>query len=109
MHEYAVALAAELHRRAAQHLLRKDGQEDLCFALYHPCTGATRWTALLYDLVLPQRGDREVHGNAAFHSAYIRRALARAEEEKAGQRRAYSDFELRLRWQANAVQQVLKA
>ena len=84
MPEHAVALPEHVSLRACEHLLRPDRQEDLCFALYRTSTGSHRRTALVYDLVLPETGDREVHGNAAFDSRFIRRALRRAEAENAG-------------------------
>ena len=58
-----------------QHLARLDGQEDLCFAVWRPSRGARRLTALICDVVLPQRGDRNVHGNASFEPSYVERAV----------------------------------
>jgi hypothetical protein len=84
MREFAVALTEALHGPAEQHLLRRDSQEDLCFALYHPTIGKNRWTAILADLILPEEGERDVNGNAAFHSEYIRRALKIAAARGAG-------------------------
>jgi hypothetical protein len=84
MRDHVAALPEAIGERAAAHLLRADRQEDLCFALYRPAEGRERWTALLYELVLPEPGEREVHGNAAFHSGFIRRALRIAEVQGAG-------------------------
>ena len=84
MRDHVVALPEGMSQQAEAHLLRADQQEDLCFALYRPGEGRERWTALLSELVLPEDGEREVHGNAAFHSAFIRRALRVAEAAGAG-------------------------
>ncbi len=60
------------------HLLRKDGQEDLCFAIWFPSDGATRTSALLAEPILPIDGDRLVHGNVSFLPHFFERALATA-------------------------------
>ena len=84
MLEHVAALTEELDTLLQAHLLREDGQEDLCFALYRAVNGRERRTAVLSDLILPQEGDRDVHGNASFHSSYIRRALKIAQKAKTG-------------------------
>jgi molybdopterin-synthase adenylyltransferase len=80
----SVAMPTDVHDQLRRHLLRADGQEDLCFALWRPSTGATRTTALVYDVLLPDEGDRHVHGTASFESEYFLRAAAAAEERGAG-------------------------
>ncbi|WP_197519833.1 ThiF family adenylyltransferase [Pseudonocardia sp. HH130630-07] len=61
-----------------QHLLRADGQEDLCLATYAPSTGSRRWTALLRDVVTPKPGERTVHRNVSFTGDYMVRAAVQA-------------------------------
>ena len=56
------------------HLLRPDGQEDVCLVTYRPSQGTHRWTSLLRDVVLPLGGERGVHGNASFTGDYVMRA-----------------------------------
>ncbi len=84
MRDYAVAMTEPIHRQLCELLLRDDGQEDVCFALYRPLEGELRWTARIVEVVRPKAGDRDVHGNAAFHSQFIRRALAIAETRGLG-------------------------
>ncbi|MDQ3501703.1 MAG: hypothetical protein M3488_12205, partial [Actinomycetota bacterium] len=60
----SVALTGETHARLCQHLLRDDGQEDLCLATYRPSSGRNRMTAILRDVILPQPGERDVHGTS---------------------------------------------
>jgi molybdopterin/thiamine biosynthesis adenylyltransferase len=80
----SAAFSSTVHGEAVKHLLQQKGQEDLCFALWRPSTGATRKTALLYRLVLPKLGERELHGNASFHPGYFQRALGEAIKDGAG-------------------------
>lgn len=76
--EYSAALTRKVDAALRDHLLRADGQEDICFAIWHPSKGATRTTALIRSLILPSEGDRSVHGNASFHPQYFERALGEA-------------------------------
>lgn len=73
-------VAAELRR----HLLRDDGQEDVCFATYRPSRGAERTTAVINDVILPKSGDRSVHGNASFTGDFVVRAATVAASTGAG-------------------------
>ncbi len=49
----SIAMSDALHDDLTAHLIRQDGQEDLCFATYKPSTGTRRWTGLLRTTVLP--------------------------------------------------------
>jgi molybdopterin-synthase adenylyltransferase len=90
MRRLSAVMTGDVDARLRAHLLRADGQEDLCFVVYHPSTGATRRTAVIFDVVLPTQGDRNVHGNASFQARYFLRALATAEEAGAGLALAHS-------------------
>jgi hypothetical protein len=80
----SVALTDALDGAARRHLIRADGQEDICFALWRSSRGRSRHTGLLYRLILPEDGDRAVHGNASFNGCYFERALGEAVVEGAG-------------------------
>lgn len=71
-------MTTDLDARGSGYLLRADGQEDVCLALYRPSTGSRRTTALVADLVLPLPGERKVHGNASFQGSYVVRAASLA-------------------------------
>ncbi|MEY9956693.1 ThiF family adenylyltransferase [Streptacidiphilus sp. MAP5-52] len=81
---FSVAMTTDVAQRLTQHLRRADGQEDCCFVLWRPSTGATRTTALLTDLVLPQHGERVVNGTVDFTSDYFLRAAGIAAENGSG-------------------------
>lgn len=74
----------DLDARARAHLLREDGQEDVCLATYALSTGLRRSTALLTGLVLPLDGERSVHGNASFSGSYVVRAASHAAAQGLG-------------------------
>ena len=81
---FSVALTEATRDGLAAHLLRSDGQEDICFALWHPSQGRSRLTALVDEPILPRPGERHVHGNASFESAFFLRALAAARRNSCG-------------------------
>jgi len=77
-------MTQEVDNQARAHLLRTDRQEDICFALWRGSRGATRNTALIERLILPQDGERNVHGNASFEPRFLERAMAEAAGRGAG-------------------------
>lgn len=81
---YSVAVPEEQNIVLKKLLLRDDGQEDLCFALWRPSSGEGRYSALLTEVVTPILGERSVHGNAAFHPEYLERVLGLALEKGMG-------------------------
>ena len=82
--EYSCAMTTAINQVACEHLQRRDGQEDLCFAHWRPSRGRGRKTALVGRLILPDDGDRNVHGNASVEPIFFQRALAAATAEQVG-------------------------
>lgn len=80
----SVAMTAEMHKALGQHLLRPDGQEDVCIATYSVSSGTSRTSALLRDVILPREGEREVHGNVSFTGQYVTRAAVMAAQAGLG-------------------------
>lgn len=80
----SVAMTREVHDRLSSHLLRADGQEEICLATYRPSNGVTRTSALLREVLLPRRGERQVHGNASIIGDYVIRAASIAQERDEG-------------------------
>jgi hypothetical protein len=68
-------MTEETDSALGKHLDKGPGQEDLTFAYWRPSTGFSRFSALVYSLLLPLEGDRELQGNVAFNTQYARRAL----------------------------------
>ena len=82
--ETSVAMSATTESLIAEQLIRDDGQEDICIATYRPSSGASRFTALVRALIVPEDGDRFLHGNATITSDYILRATEIAMDDGCG-------------------------
>ena len=86
--KFDAALTESLHQQLCDDLLKyvrtDTAQEELRFALWRPATGATRKTALVFEIIEPKAGERELHGNASFDSSYLSRAVQIACKKKAG-------------------------
>ena len=81
-------LTESVAEEAVRHLLGRirkgELQEDLCFAQWHPSTGAARTTAIVSELLLPLPGERLLHGNVSFEPGYLARVVRRACHVNAG-------------------------
>lgn len=81
---YSVVISEDLQVRLQKHLLRADGQEDLCFAFFRLSNGKGRTTALMTAIELPRDGDRNIHGNVSFNAAYFYRICSEALKRSCG-------------------------
>lgn len=77
-YEHSVAMTETVHAKLTAHLLRADGQEDICLATYAPSTGATRTTRMIATVELPLEGERQVHGNTTITGGYVLRVAGEA-------------------------------
>ena len=59
-------------------------QEELCFALWRQSTGTRRKTAIVYEILIPRRAERNLHGNASFEPEYLSRAVREAKKQGVG-------------------------
>ena len=84
MKTYSVILLDRIHKQFCDHLIRSDGQEDLCFATYIPSSGKEKSTGIISKIILPSENERSVHGNAEFYSDYLIRSAKIASERKEG-------------------------
>lgn len=75
---FSVAMTEAVDDALTRHLVRSDGAEDLCLAMYSPSTGAMRDTALLRGACFPREGEREIHGNAIVNGRYVLRVARQA-------------------------------
>ena len=86
--KHRVILREELHGQLTKHLLSgfqtERLQEEVCLALWKRGDGASRYTGIIGEVVLPADGDRDLHGNVTLQSAYLNRVLDRALQTQAG-------------------------
>lgn len=73
---YSVTLTETINEGLYNHLIRHDGQEDLCFAFYKLSSGGKRKSAIINEVLFPKEGDRNVHGNVSFNPSYFDKATA---------------------------------
>jgi molybdopterin/thiamine biosynthesis adenylyltransferase len=78
----SVIIPDHINKQLLAHLLREDGDEDLCFALYNPSDGTSRFTGIISEVILPKDGDRQVHGNVSFNPNYLERSLQEAHKKR---------------------------
>ena len=85
---YEVVITADADESLRNHLLQhfSDGlaQEDLCFALWKPSTGLTRYSAIVDQVLLPEKGERLLHGNTSFTPEYLGRVAWTACQQGTG-------------------------
>lgn len=81
---YSAAISEAGNTILAKHLIRDDKQEDLCFALYSPSTGNSRFSGLIKEIIIPKNNERNVHGNVSFNSNYFDRVTKLALESGLG-------------------------
>lgn len=81
---YSAVLPRDVHQVLLDHLLRRDGQEDACFALWRPSTGKERTSAVIVRAIFPESGDRLVHGNVEITPQYFSKAIRAALQEQCG-------------------------
>ena len=88
MRIYEAVFLGDAENTANKHLLQhyraNELQEDLCFALWRPSTGKVRYTGIIYKIILPEIGDRDLHGNVEFAPRFLSKAVNLAIQEKAG-------------------------
>ena len=86
--KYEVTLTEDAHKVACNHLLShfksNKSQEELCFALWYPCIGKDKTTALISEIILPKEQERELHGNTSFLPEFLARSLRIAIKKQAG-------------------------
>lgn len=80
----SVALTDATEGTLRAHLVRNDGQEDICLAVYQPSTGRSRDSALITEFLPPHPGERQVHGNASVMGDYVLRAATTASAAAGG-------------------------
>jgi molybdopterin/thiamine biosynthesis adenylyltransferase len=80
----SVVMTSAVARGLEHHLVRDDGQEDLCFVLWRPSLGHRRVTAIVGEALLPEDGERHVHGDVSFEGSYFLRCARKARDDGCG-------------------------
>ena len=65
-------------------LLGDPSEEEICFATWSPCRGKGRTTAIINEVLFPQKGERKRHGNASAMPGYVDRAKEISRSAKKG-------------------------
>lgn len=84
MKRFSIAIPENLNEELCNHLIRNDKEEDLIFALWNESIGFSRDTALICELIYPEKGDRQRHGNVSFNPQYIKRVCRIAAQKNMG-------------------------
>ena len=71
---FSVAFTEVVDAKLSVHLASQY-EEDLTFGLWVPSQGSNRFTAVIQEIILPEDGDRNVHGNVSFNSQYVHKIL----------------------------------
>jgi proteasome lid subunit RPN8/RPN11 len=79
-----VALTEAFATRLERFLLGEPEDEEICFALWNPVEGRTRYTAALRTTILPGPKDRVRHGTVEARPEYLDRAKEAARERGMG-------------------------
>ncbi len=77
-------MAESIHDALKDFLLKDLDDEEICFAVWYPAEGKSRYTALVQEIILPEKGDRIRHGNVSALPAYVDRVKEYARERSGG-------------------------
>lgn len=93
---YDVVFTENTHGVASNFLLKHihsgQLQEELCFALWRPSVGASRTSALIFEVILPEEGEHHVHKGTSFEPHYLTRVVKMARQKNAGVAFMHSHF-----------------
>ena len=82
--EYQAVLTEGLDKRLTEFLLSDPQDEEICFAVWFPARGKTRYTAIIREPIWPQDGERERHGTVSALPNYVDRAKELARQHDGG-------------------------
>ena len=82
--ENNVAMTESLDKLLKEFLLHDLEDEEICFAVWYPAKGKSRYAALVKEIILPQDGDRERHGNVSAFPQYLDRVKEYARTKSGG-------------------------
>lgn len=65
-------------------MLKDTSEEEICFAVWSPSRGKGRTTAIINEIVFPEKGERKRHGNVSAMPGYADRAKEISRSAKKG-------------------------
>lgn len=77
-------MSESVHKHLKEFLLKDLDDEEICFAVWYPAVGKSRYTALIQEVILPKNGDRLRHGNVSALPKYVDRVKEYARERRGG-------------------------
>lgn len=81
---YSVVIQEKTNDALKKHLIHLDRQEDLCFALYSKAEGINRFSGIINEIIFPETGDRNLHGNVSFNPEYFDKVVQISLEKNKG-------------------------
>lgn len=75
---FSTVIEERINKRLNNFLLKEKGQEDLVFVLWTPSIGNMRYTAIINELIFPEKFDRNLHGNVSYNYQYLIRVCRMA-------------------------------
>src|SRR5437899_3328909 len=82
--EFNVAMTESINKSLQDFLFKDVEDEEICFALWYPAEGKTKYSVLIREIILPLDGDRERHGNVSAFPQYVDRVKETAREKGGG-------------------------
>jgi molybdopterin-synthase adenylyltransferase len=82
--EYEAALTESTNKGICDVLLQDTTDEEICFAIWYPAKGCSRYTALIREAIFPEEGDRTRQGTVTASHLYLDRVKEIALQKNGG-------------------------
>ncbi|MGI0074156.1 MAG: HesA/MoeB/ThiF family protein [Nitrosotalea sp.] len=82
--EYNIAMTESTNRLLNDFLLKDTSDEEICFAIWHPAEGKSRYSVLIRDIIFPEDKERIRDGTVSALPEYVDRVKELAREKGGG-------------------------
>ncbi|MEM2159740.1 MAG: ThiF family adenylyltransferase [Candidatus Nitrosotenuis sp.] len=82
--EFSVAMTESMDDSLNRFLLSDMESEEICFGVWYPAKGKTRFSALIHEIVFPTDQDRKKDGHVEAFPEYVDRVKELARERRGG-------------------------